>query len=127
MNRTIKLIVALMIITLAGFYARDYYFVIRAVDVSVVPATIFTGDSALITVRFLNSAGSKIPFAHRKVEFEIYQGGEHGTLEVVPENAKDPDAIFVHAISPGDVILHIHIAGFAFPYEKRVRISPSVA
>ncbi|HZV13441.1 MAG TPA: hypothetical protein VFA55_09525 [Candidatus Kapabacteria bacterium] len=118
MRRTVRFIIVFLLLTIAGLYIRESFFIIRNVSVRTDPATIYPDEHSLLSVCFLNSMGGKVPFAHRKVEFEIVEGGEHCTLE----DAHNPDAISIHAISPGEVTIHVHVDGFALPFEVTVHI-----
>jgi hypothetical protein len=118
MRRIVRFTIVFLLLAITGLYIRDSFFVIRNVSVRTEPAAIYPGEHSLLSVRFLNSVGGKVPFAHRKVEFEVVEGGEHCTLE----DAQNPEAISVHAISPGDVTIHIHVDGFAIPFEAIIHI-----
>ena len=116
-NRAIPLITAVIIVALAGFYIRDYFFIVRGISIEAVPGSLFPGDTSTITVRFLNDAGKTVPFANRRVDFEIFEGGEHAALE----DAHAQGTIFLHAVSPGIIVVHVHVQGFMLPFEKTVR------
>lgn len=122
MRRSVRLIILFLILAIAGLYLRESFLIIRNVSVHTEPAALYPGERSLLSVHFINSMGSNVPFAHRKVEYEIVEGGEHCTLE----DAQNPDQIYIHALSPGDVTIHVHVDGFGLPFETVVHIREAV-
>lgn len=118
MWRTVRLVIILLVLAIAGLYLRESFFIIRSVSVRAEPAALYPEERSLLSVRFINSLGSRVPFAHRKVEFEIVEGGEHCKLE----DAQNSEEIYIHAISPGNVTIHIHVDGFSLPFETVIHI-----
>ena len=121
------LLIAVLIIVIAGLFVYKYIFNIYELEISVTPKELFADYHSTVVIRAIpvNSSGKKIPFRKVSAEFEFKQGKELVTIE----NSDKAEGLLILKAKDktGEVILVVKTEKSLLPSLVQIPVRPNYA